>query len=107
MTPLVAPHATLTVSPLLYRRHLLHPDVLPLLMGRATYLFTDEDTSWSVIEGNGPFLATPTDFELDHPHLGPIPGPVAWHFAGAATTALLALILITDEPELRSDKGRA
>lgn len=107
MTPFLAPHATLTVSPLLYRRHLLHPDVLPLLMARSGYLLTDEAVTWSVLEGDGPFLASVNDFELDFPNQGAPSGPVAWHLAGAATTALLALMLFTDELELRFNEGRA
>jgi hypothetical protein len=97
MTPLLAPHVTLTVSPLLYRRHLLRPDVLPLLMARSGYLLTDTATEWAVIEGAGPFLADVNDFELDFPNQSPLSGPVAWHLAGAATAALLALQLITDD----------
>lgn len=107
MTPLLDPHATLTVSPLLYRRHLVRPDVLPLLMARSGYLLTDTATQWAVIEGAGPFLVDVTDFELDFPNQGAPSGPVAWHLAGAATTALLALMLFTDELELRSNEGRA
>lgn len=73
MTPLLAPHATLTVSPLLYRRHLVRPDVLPLLMARSGYLLTDEAMTWLVLEGDGPFLAAVNDFELDFPNQGPPP----------------------------------
>lgn len=48
--------AILTISPRLYRWHLVYPDFLPTVLARAGQVITDEQVDWQVMESEHPYL---------------------------------------------------
>lgn len=91
--------AIITISPRMYRWHLVYPDFLPTILARAGQVITDEQVKWKVVEGESPFLSQDIDFELQHPAQGPLGGQVDWQLSGCATAALVALRVFADWQE--------
>ncbi|GMA15383.1 hypothetical protein E5F05_00575 (plasmid) [Deinococcus metallilatus] len=101
------PRATLTVSPGVYRRHLVRPEVLLTLLARSAEVITDEQVDWEIHEGQSPFLVSDIDYELYHPAQRPLGGIIDWQLSGCATAALLALRLIAmrEEAQMAGERG--
>ncbi|WP_019588423.1 hypothetical protein [Deinococcus apachensis] len=103
----MSPRATLTVSPGVYRRHLVRPEVLPTLLARSAEVITDEQVDWEIQEGASPFLVSDIDYELYHPAQRPLGGVIDWQLSGCATAVLIALRLIAlcEEAEMAGGRG--
>lgn len=89
--------AIITVSPRLYRWHQQIPDFLPTVLARTAQVITDEVASWTVLEGEGPYLVSEIDFELYHPVQRPLGSQIDWQLSGCATAALIALRLFAEQ----------